>query len=147
MKYSEIQTWIRKVRDFRVSTTAVKYLTEVDLGEIEKKIDRFEQLAELKTAPAELERICKNNKKNMRENSLGCENIISADEFLGIFDPENVVIMNTVRRGRSKIDNGPQVIITVGRYTLDQLPWGKMPIIIADGTGHLNPACLEQKVL
>lgn len=140
MKYSEIQTWIRKVRDFRVSTTAVKYLTEVDLGEIEKKIDRFEQLAELKTAPAELERICKNNKKNMRENSLGCENIISADEFLGIFDPENVVIMNTVRRGRSKIDNGPQVIITVGRYTLDQLPWGKMPIIIADGTGHLNPA-------
>ena len=139
-KMSEIQTWINKVRDFLVSATAVKYLAEIDLGAIEKKIDRFELLAELKTAPAELERICKNNKKNMRENSLGCEGIISADEFLSIFSPENVVIMNTVRRGRSKIDNGPQVTITVGRYTLDQLPWGKMPIIIADGTGHLNPA-------
>lgn len=139
-KFSEIQTWINKVWDFLGSATAVKYLAEVDLGEIEKKIDRFEQLAELKTAPAELERICKNNKKNIRENSLGCENIMSADEFLSIFDPENVVVMNTVRKGRSKIDNGPQVIITVGRYTLDQLPWGKMPIIIADGTGHLNPA-------
>lgn len=139
-KFSEIQTWIRKVRDFRVSTTAVKYLAEVNLGEFEIKIDRLEQLAELKTAPAELERICKNNKKNMRENSFGCENIISADEFLSIFDPENVVIMNTIRKGRSKIDNRPQVAITVGRYTLDQLPWGKMPIIIADGTGYLNPA-------
>ena len=139
-KMSEIETWINKVRDFLVSATAVKYLAEVDFGEVEKKIDRFEGLAELKTAPAELEKICKNNKKNMRENSSGCENIISADEFLSIFNPENVVIMNTVRRGRSKIDNGPQVTITVGRYTLDQLPWGKMPIIIADGTGHLNPA-------
>ena len=139
-KFSEIQTWIKKVRDFRMSTTAVKYLAEINLGEVEVKIDRFEQLAELKTAPAELERICKNNKKNMRENSFGCENIISADEFLSIFSPENVVIMNTVRKGRSKIDNRPQVTITVGRYTLNQLPWGKMPIIIADGTGHLNPA-------
>lgn len=140
MKFSEIQTWIRKVRDFRVSATAVKYLKEASLGELEIKTYRLEQLAELKTAPAELERICKNNKKNIRENSLGCENIISADEFLSIFDPENVVIMNTVRRGRSKIDNRPQITITVGRYTMDQLPWGKMPIIIADGTGHLNPA-------
>lgn len=139
-KFSEIQTWIKKARDFRVSTTAVKYLAEINLGEFEVKIDRLEQLAELKTAPAELERICKNNKKNMRENSFGCENIISADEFLSIFSPENVVIMNTVRKGRSKIDNRPQVTITVGRYTLNQLPWGKMPIIIADGTGHLNPA-------
>ena len=139
-KFSEIQTWIKKVRDFRTSTTAVKYLTEINLGEVEVKIDRLEQLAELKTAPAELERIYKNNKKNIRENSFGCENIISADEFLSIFDPENVVIMNTIRRGRSKIDNRPQVTITVGRYTLNQLPWGKMPIIIADGTGHLNPA-------
>lgn len=139
-KFSEIQTWIKKVRDFRVSNTAVKYLAEVGLGEVEVKIDRFEQLAELKTAPAELERICKNNKKNMRENSGGCENIISAEEFLSVFSPENVVIMNTVRKGRSKIDNKPQVTITVGRYTLDKLPWGKMPIIIADGTGHLNPA-------
>lgn len=139
-KFSEIQTWINRVRDFRVSNTAIKYLTEINLGEIEIKIDRLEQLAELKTAPAELERICKNNKKNMRENSYGCENIISADKFLSIFNPKNVVIMNTVCRGRSKIDNRPQVTITVGRYTLDQLPWGKMPIIIADGTGHLNPA-------
>lgn len=139
-KFSEIQTWIKKVRDFRTSTTAVKYLKETHLGELEIKIYRLEQLAELKTAPAELERICKNNKKNMRENSFGCENIISVDEFLSIFDPKNVVIMNTVRKGRSKIDNKPQITITVGRYTLDQLPWGKMPIIIADGTGHLNPA-------
>lgn len=139
-KFSEIQTWIRKVRDFRTSTTAVKYLAEINLGEFEIKIDRLEQLAELKTAPAELERICKNNKKNMRENSYGCENIISVDEFLSIFSPKNVVIMNTIRKGRSKIDNRPQVTITVGKYTLDQLPWGKMPIIIADGTGHLNPA-------
>lgn len=139
-KFSEIETWVNRVRDFLRSATAVKYLAEVDLGEIEKKIDRFERLAELKTAPAELERIYRNNKKNIRENSLGCENIMSADEFLSVFSPENVVIMNTVRRGRSKIDNGPQVTITVGRYTLDQLPWGKMPIIIADGTGHLNPA-------
>lgn len=140
MKFSEIGTWINKVRDFLVSATAVKYLAEINLDGVEKKIDRFEQLAELKTAPAELERICRNNKKNMRENSLGCEGIMSTDEFLSIFNPENVVIMNTVRKGRSKIDNGPQVTITVGRYTLDQLPWGKMPIIIADGTGHLNPA-------
>lgn len=139
-KFSEIQTWIKRVRDFRVSTTAVKYLAEINLGEFEVKIDRLEQLAELKTAPAELERICKNNKKNMRENSYGCENIISVDEFLSIFSPKNVVIMNTIRKGRSKIDNRPQVTITVGKYTLDQLPWGKMPIIIADGTGHLNPA-------
>lgn len=139
-KFSEIQTWIKKARDFRVSTTAMKYLNEAGLGELEIKIYRLEQLAELKTAPAELERICKNNKNNMRENSYGCENIISADEFLSIFDPENVVIMNTIRRGRSKIDNRPQVTITVGKYTLDQLPWGKMPIIVADGTGHLNPA-------
>lgn len=139
-KFSEIQTWIRKVRDFRTSTTAVKYLAEINLGEFEIKIDRLEQLAELKTAPAELERICKNNKKNMRENSYGCEGVISVDEFLSIFSPKNVVIMNTIRRGRSKIDNRPQVTITVGKYTLDQLPWGKMPIIIADGTGHLNPA-------
>lgn len=139
-KFSEIQTWIRKVRDFRVSTTAVKYLAEIDLGEVEVKIDRFEQLAELKTAPSELERICKNNKKSMRENSGGCENIISAEEFLSIFNSENVVIVNTVRKGRSKIDNKPQIAITVGKYTLNQLPWGKMPIIIADGTGHLNPA-------
>ena len=139
-KFSEIQTWIKKVRDFRTSTTAVKYLAEVNLGEVEIKIDRFEQLAELKTAPSELERICKNNKKSMRENSYGCEGIISVDEFLSIFNPKNVVVMNTVRRGRSKIDNRPQVTITVGKYTLDQLPWGKMPIIIADGTGHLNPA-------
>lgn len=139
-KFSEIQTWIKKVRDFRTSTTVVKYLAEINLGEIEIKIDRLEQLAELKIAPAELERICKNNKKNMRENSGGCENIISVEEFLSVFSPENVVIMNTVRKGRSKIDNKPQVTITVGRYTLDQLPWGKMPIIIADGTGHLNPA-------
>lgn len=139
-KFSEIQTWIRKVRDFRTSTTVVKYLAEINLGEFEVKIDRLEQLAELKTAPAELERICKNNKKNMRENSYGCENIISVDEFLSIFSPKNVVIMNTIRKGRSKIDNRPQVTITVGKYTLDQLPWGKMPIIIADGTGHLNPA-------
>lgn len=139
-KFSEIQTWIRRVRDFRTSTTAVKYLAEINLGEVEVKIDRLEQLAELKTASAELERICKNNKKNMRENSYGCEGIISVDEFLSIFSPENVVIMNTIRKGRSKIDNRPQVTITVGRYTLDQLPWGKMPIIIADGTGHLNPA-------
>lgn len=139
-KFSEIQTWVKKVRDFRTSTTAVKYLAEINLGEFEIKIDRLEQLAELKTAPAELERICKNNKKNMRESSLGCENIISAEEFLSVFDPENVVIMNTIRKGRSKIDNRPQVTITVGKYTLNQLPWGKMPIIIADGTGHLNPA-------
>ena len=139
-KFSEIQTWIKKVRDFRTSTTAVKYLAEVNLGEVEIKIDRFEQLAELKTAPSELERICKNNKKSMRENSYGCEWIISVDVFLSIFYPKNVVVMNTVRRGRSKIDNRPQVTITVGKYTLDQLPWGKMPIIIADGTGHLNPA-------
>ena len=139
-KFSEIQTWINRVRDFRVSNTAIKYLTEINLGEIEIKIDRLEQLAELKTAPAELAKICKNNKKSMRENSGGCENIISAEEFLSVFSPENVVIMNTVRKGRSKIDNRPQVTITVGRYTLDQLPWGKMPIIIADGTGHLNPA-------
>lgn len=139
-KFSEIQTWTNKVREFRVSTTAVKYLAEINLDEVEVKVDRFEQLAELKTAPSELERICKNNKKSMRENSGGCENIISADEFLSIFNLENVVIMNTVRRGRSKIDNRPQVTITVGKYTLDQLPWGKMPIIIADGTGHLNPA-------
>jgi hypothetical protein len=139
-KFSEIQTWTNKVREFRVSTTAVKYLTEVNLGEIEVKIDCLEHLAELKTAPAELAKICKNNKKNMRENSGGCENIISAEEFLSVFDLENVVIMNTVRKGRSKIDNRPQVTITVGRYTLNQLPWGKMPIIIADGTGHLNPA-------
>lgn len=62
-KFSEIQTWIRKVRDFRTSTTVVKYLAEINLGEFEVKIDRLEQLAELKTAPAELERICKNNKK------------------------------------------------------------------------------------
>jgi len=139
-KFSEIQTWIRRVRDFRVSNTAVKYLTEIGLGEVETKIDRLEQLAELKTAPAELAKICKNNKKNMRENSYGCENIISVDEFLSIFSPENVVIMNTICKGRSKIDNRPQVTITVGKYTLNQLPWGKMPIIIADGTGHLNPA-------
>lgn len=139
-KFSEIQTWTNKVREFRVSTTAVKYLAEINFGEFEIKIDRFEQLAELKTAPAELAKICKNNKKNMRENSFGCEGIISADEFLSIFNPENVVIMNTIRKGRSKIDNRPQVTITVGKYTLDQLPWGKMPIIIADGTGHLNPA-------
>ena len=139
-KFSEIQTWINRVRDFRVSNTAIKYLTEINLGEIEIKIDRLEQLAELKTAPAELAKICKNNKKSMRENSGGCENIISAEEFLSVFSPENIVIMNTVRKGRSKIDNRPQVTITVGRYTLDQLPWGKMPIIIADGTGHLNPA-------
>lgn len=139
-KFSEIQTWIKRVRDFRVSTTAMKYLAEINLGEFEIKIDRFEQLAELKTAPAELERICKNNKKSMRENSGGCESIISVEDFLSVFDPNNVVIMNTVRRGRSKIDNRPQVTITVGKYTLDQLPWGKMPIIIADGTGHLNPA-------
>lgn len=139
-KFSEIQTWINRVRDFRVSNTAIKYLTEINLGEIEIKIDRLEQLAELKTAPAELTKICKNNKKSMRENSGGCENIISAEKFLSVFSPENVVIMNTVRKGRSKIDNRPQVTITVGRYTLDQLPWGKMPIIIADGTGHLNPA-------
>ncbi len=139
-KFSEIQTWINRVRDFRVSNTAIKYLTEINLGEIDIKIDRLEQLAELKTAPAELAKICKNNKKSMRENSGGCENIISAEEFLSVFSPENIVIMNTVRKGRSKIDNRPQVTITVGRYTLDQLPWGKMPIIIADGTGHLNPA-------
>lgn len=139
-KFSEIQTWINRVRDFRVSNTAIKYLTEINLGEIEIKIDRLKQLAELKTAPAELAKICKNNKKSMRENSGGCENIISAEEFLSVFSPENIVIMNTVRKGRSKIDNRPQVTITVGRYTLDQLPWGKMPIIIADGTGHLNPA-------
>lgn len=139
-KFSEIQTWINRVWDFRVSNTAIKYLTEINLGEIEIKIDRLEQLAELKTAPAELAKICKNNKKSMRENSGGCENIISAEEFLSVFSPENIVIMNTVRKGRSKIDNRPQVTITVGRYTLDQLPWGKMPIIIADGTGHLNPA-------
>ena len=50
------------------------------------------------------------------------------------------MIMNTICKGRSKIDNRPQVTITVGKYTLNQLPWGKMPIIIADGTGHLNPA-------
>lgn len=129
-KFSEIQTWINRVRDFRVSNTAIKYLTEINLGEIEIKIDRLEQLAELKTAPAELAKICKNNKKSMRENSGGCENIISAEEFLSVFSPENIVIMNTVRKGRSKIDNRPQVTITVGRYTLDQLPWGKMPIII-----------------
>lgn len=139
-KFSEIQTWIKKVRDFRMSTTAVKYLAEINLGEIEVKIDRLEQLAELKTAPAELAKICKNNKKNMRENSGGCESIISVEDFLSVFDLNNVVIMNTVRKGRSKIDNRPQITVTVGRYTLDQLPWGKMPIIIADGTGHLNPA-------
>lgn len=139
-KFSEIQTWINHVRDFLISATAIKYLSEVGLGKIEIKIDLLEQLAELKTAPAELAKICKNNKKNMRENSGGCENIISAEEFLSAFDPENVVIMNTVCRGRSKIDNRPQVTITVGRYTLNRLPWGKMPIIIADGTGHLNPA-------
>mgnify|MGYP007069435806 CR=1 FL=1 len=102
------------------------------MGEVEVKIDRLEQLAELKPHLQNWKEICKNNKKNMRENSYGCENIISADEFLSIFEPENVVIMNTVRRGRSKIDNRPQVTITVGKYTLDQLPWGKMPIIIAD---------------
>lgn len=83
-KFSEILTWINKVRDFLVSATAGKYLTEVDLGSVKKKIDRFEGLAELKTAPSELERICKNNKKNMRENSLGCEGIMSADEFLSV---------------------------------------------------------------
>ena len=37
-KFSEIQTWIKKVRDFRMSTTAVKYLAEINLGEIEVKI-------------------------------------------------------------------------------------------------------------
>lgn len=56
-KFSEIQTWIKKARDFRVSTTAMKYLNEAGLGELEIKIYRLEQLAELKTAPAELERI------------------------------------------------------------------------------------------
>ena len=82
----------------------------------------------------------------MRENSGGCENIISVEDFLSVFDLNNVVIMNTVRKGRSKIDNRPQITVTVGRYTLDQLPWGKMPIIIADGTGHLKPGISGRKI-
>lgn len=139
-RYSEIQTWCKDISVYLGSETCKKYIPTDVIDGLAARISDFAETAKIKTAPDEIRRSVEKNKKNIRENSEGCENIIPVDSFLSIFSQKNVVTMRTIRRGRSKIDNRPQVEITVAQYTLDRLPWGRMPIVIMDGTGDLNPA-------
>lgn len=139
-RYSEIQTWCKDISEYLKSDTCKKYIPAELISRLIAQISDFIEIAKIKTAPDEIRRTVEKNKKNIRENSEGCEGIIPIDSFLSIFSKKNVVTMRTLRKGRSKIDNRPQVEITVAQYTLDRLPWGRMPIVIMDGTGDLNPA-------
>lgn len=139
-KYSEIQTWTKDIREYLDTDTCRKYIPEDAIRKLAVLISDLMEVAKIKTAPNEIRRIFEKNRKNIKENAEGCVGIIDIDSFLSIFSEKNVVMLRTVRKGRSKIDNRPQVEITVAQYVLDRLPWGMMPVVILDGTGDVNPA-------
>lgn len=97
--------------------------------------------AERYYALPELEKILKNNRDNMYQNSEHVRDTMTAEQFLDIFRYDNVVFVQGSNYGDDKIDDKTgQIKVHVFRYNMQFLPHKNMPCFIFDGTGHINLA-------
>lgn len=97
--------------------------------------------AERYFALPELEKILKNNRDNMYQNSEHVRDTMTAEQFIDIFRYENVVFVQGSNYGDDKIDDRTgQIKVHVFRYNMKYFPYNDMPCFIFDGTGHINPA-------
>lgn len=89
----------------------------------------------------ELEKIIRNNRDNMYGNSEHVrDRSITAEQFLDVFRPDNVVFIQASNFGDDKEgDLTGQIKIHVFRYNVKYLPYDKMPCYLFDGTGSVNP--------
>ena len=92
-------------------------------------------------ALSELEKIIRNNRDNMYSNSEHVrDRSITAEQFLDVFRPDNVVFIQASNFGDDKEgDLTGQIKIHVFRYNVKYLPYDKMPCYLFDGTGSVNP--------
>lgn len=74
------------------------------------------------------------NSEHVRDRS------ITAEQFLDVFRPDNVVFIQASNFGDDKEgDLTGQIKIHVFRYNVKYLPYDKMPCYLFDGTGSVNP--------
>ncbi len=90
-------------------------------------------------ALSELEKILKNNRDNMYQNSEHVRDTMTAEQFLDIFRYDNVVFVQASNYGDDKNDKNGQILVHVFRYNMQFFPYQNMPCFIFDGTGHINP--------
>lgn len=92
-------------------------------------------------ALSELEKIVKNNRENMYQNSEHIRNrAMTAEQFLDIFRTENVVFIQSSSYGDDKEgDHSGQIRIHVFRYNFQFLPYDRIPCYLFDGTAAINP--------
>lgn len=95
--------------------------------------------AERYYALPELEKILKNNRDNMYQNSEHVRDAMTAEQFLDIFRYENVVFVQGSNYGDDKNDKNGQILIHVFRYNMKYFPYENMPCFIFDGTARINP--------
>ena len=126
---------LEKIEDLAERLTPGRFRSELkDIATMARKN------AERAFAQEELSKIVKNNRENMAQNN---EHIrgeaITADEFLDIFDSQNVVVIQASNHGDDKRDKKGQVQIWCYRYNIGKLPYQNMRTIIYDGTSHIDP--------
>lgn len=95
--------------------------------------------AERYYALPELEKILKNNRDNMYQNSEHVRDTMTAEQFLDIFRYDNVVFVQASNYGDDKNDKNGQILVHVFRYNIQFFPYQNMPCFIFDGTASINP--------
>ena len=89
----------------------------------------------------ELQKALKNNRANMYENTehVRKDKSMTAEEFLDVFDEDNVVFLQASNYGDDKQDKNGQIKIHCCRYNIKRLPHKEMLTFLYDGTAAYNP--------
>ena len=96
--------------------------------------------AEKAFAAEELSKIVKNNRENMLQNNEHVRGqAMTSDEFLDVFDSDNIVFLQASNYGDDKQDRCSQIKIWTCKYNIKSLPYERMKTIIYDGTAAINP--------
>lgn len=104
--------------------------------------------AERAFAYEELKKILHNNRINMYTNMshVRKEKVLTAADFLDIFNPANKVFIRASTYGEDKRDYDGQIKIYCCRYNIDMIPYDKVKTVIYDGTASLDPAYDNQDI-
>lgn len=130
-----IVSTLEKIENLAERLTSGRFRSELkDMSAMARKN------AERAFAAEELSKIVKNNRENMLQNNEHVRGqAMTSDEFLDVFDSDNIVFLQASNYGDDKTDKCSQIKIWCCKYNIKTLPYQQMRTIIYDGTAAINP--------